>query len=121
LAEILALCPNTDKGTGGEDWDLTMQRMFAVAVRDGGDLFLWISIRRATLGDIYYAFPTGRSGRDWQKWNPHGSHHKDGRSHHKSFKKKYSPRSGRSRIPISKVRTLGLHDLLLLTNPAPSV
>jgi hypothetical protein len=77
-----------NKGTGGEDWDLTMQRMFAVAVRDGGDLFLWIRIRRATLGDIYYAFPTGRSGRDWQKWNPHGSHHKDGRSHHKSFNKK---------------------------------
>ena len=66
-------------------------RMFAVAIRDAKDLFLWIRIRRAPLGDIYYAFPTGRSGREWKKWNPHGSHHKTGHSHHKSFGQKIFP------------------------------
>jgi hypothetical protein len=70
---------------------LMMERMFAVAIRDGQDLFLWIRIRRARLGDIYYMFPTGRSEPEWQKWNPHGSHHKDGRRHHKSFDRKIMP------------------------------
>jgi hypothetical protein len=64
------------------------ERMFAVAIRDAEDLFLWIRIRRSRRGDIYYMFPTGRSGPEWKKWNPHGSHHKDGRSHHKSFDRK---------------------------------
>lgn len=62
--------------------------MFAVAVRDGQDLFLWLRIRRAKLGDIYYVIPADRSGPDWKKWNPHGSHHRDGRRHHKSFGQK---------------------------------
>lgn len=83
--------PRGARQKGGEDRDLKMERMFAVAVRDEGDLFLWIRIRRAKLGDIYYAFPIGRSERDWQQWNPHGSHHKDGRRHHKSFDKKIFP------------------------------
>jgi len=68
--------------------DVTTDRMFAVAIRDGKDLFLWLRIRRAKLGDIYYAIPTGRPEGEWKRWNPHGSHHKDGRSHHKSFNEK---------------------------------
>jgi hypothetical protein len=49
-------------------------RMFAVAVRDGDELFLWIRLRRAAGTDIYYVVPTGREDeRDWKKWNPHGS------------------------------------------------
>jgi hypothetical protein len=67
-----------------------MDRMFAVAVRDGKDLFLWIRIRRAAAGDIYYMFPSGREGDDWKKYNPHGSLHKDGQLHHKGFNKKLS-------------------------------
>ncbi|MFZ2142528.1 MAG: hypothetical protein WAV78_37260 [Xanthobacteraceae bacterium] len=63
--------------------------MFALAVRDGDDLFLWIRLRRAAGTDIYYVVPTGREDeRDWKKWNPHGSWHRDGRLHHKSFDKK---------------------------------
>jgi hypothetical protein len=65
--------------------------MFAVAIRDGNDLFLWIRIRRGKSGDIYYMFPTGRSGPEWKDWNPHGSHHKDGTFHHKSFDRKVFP------------------------------
>ena len=40
------------------------ERMFAVAIRDGDDLFLWIRLRRSKSGDIYYMFPTGW----WQQW-----------------------------------------------------
>ena len=65
------------------------ERMFAVAVRDGEELFLRVRIRRAARGgDIYYSLPTGRSAPEWKKWDPHGSYHKDGRSHHKSFDRK---------------------------------
>jgi hypothetical protein len=71
-----------------------MERMFAVAIRDGKDLFLWIRIRRAVDGDLYYATPTGRPGPEWKKWNPHGSLHKDGHSHHKSFGQKIFPKKG---------------------------
>jgi hypothetical protein len=70
------------------------ERMFAVAIRDAEGLFLWVRIRRSLLGDIYYMFPTGRSGREWKKWNPHGSQHKDGRSHHKSFDRKMFAQQG---------------------------
>ncbi len=70
--------------------DIT-EKMFAVAVRDGTDLFLWIRIRRAESG-IYYVFATGREEEaEWKKWNPHGSQHKDGRFHHKSFDHKVFP------------------------------
>jgi hypothetical protein len=69
-----------------------MERMFAVAVRDRDDLFLWLRLRRAAGTDIYYVVPTGREqDPKWEKWNPHGSWHKDGRVHHKSFNKKFLP------------------------------
>ena len=69
-----------------------MERMFAVAVRDRNDLFLWTRLRRAAGTDIYYVLPTGREHNPkWKKWNPHGSWHKDGRVHHKSFNKKIFP------------------------------
>jgi hypothetical protein len=66
--------------------------MFAVAVRDGNDLLLWIRIKRAKAGDIYFMFPTGRKGLVWKRWDPHGSLHKDGNFHHKSFDRKIFPR-----------------------------
>ncbi len=69
----------------------TAERMFAVAIRDGVDLFLWIRLRRSKTGDIYYMFPTGRTGSDWERWDPHGSLHKDGRFHSKSYGQKIFP------------------------------
>jgi hypothetical protein len=69
----------------------TAERMFAVAIRDGDDLFLWIRLRRSKTGDIYYMFPTGRTGSDWKRWDPHGSLHKDGRFHSKSWGQKTFP------------------------------
>ena len=45
-----------------------MERMFAVAVRDGNDLFLWMRLRRAARNDIYYVLPTGREDDpEWKK------------------------------------------------------
>jgi hypothetical protein len=70
------------------------ERMCAVAVRDGTDLFLWFRIKRGASGDLYYVIPTGRAEPEWKKWDPHGSLHKDGRSHHKSFDCKALPKTG---------------------------
>jgi hypothetical protein len=68
-----------------------MERMFGIAVRDGADLFLWMRLRRAATG-VYYVLPTGREyDSEWKKWNPHGSWHRDGRLHHKSFDQKEFP------------------------------
>jgi hypothetical protein len=68
-----------------------MERMFAVAVRDREDLFLWMRLKRAGGTDIYYVLPTGREDDpEWKKWDPHGSWHRDGHLHHKSFDQKMS-------------------------------
>ena len=63
-------------------------RIYAVAVRDGADLFLILRIRRSQNGDIYTMIPTGRNNDEWKKWNPHASYHADGQYHHKSFDRK---------------------------------
>jgi hypothetical protein len=69
-----------------------MERMFGIAVLDGADLFLWIRLRRGAHTDIYYVIPTGREDEpEWEKWNPHGSWHRDGHLHHKSFDQKEFP------------------------------
>jgi hypothetical protein len=48
-----------------------LERMFAVAVRDGDDLFLWIRLRRAARTDIYYMLPTGREDHpEWKNGTP---------------------------------------------------
>ena len=64
--------------------------MYAVAIRDRDDLFLFLRIRRAPTGDAYVMFP--RNDRDG--WDPHASIHKDGRHHQKSFGHKFMVREG---------------------------
>jgi hypothetical protein len=72
-------------------------RLFAsVAIRDGQDLFLWLRVRRASSG-IYCVIPIGRSWPDRKEWNPHGSHHRDGRRHFKSFGKRIFPAGQRQK------------------------
>jgi hypothetical protein len=69
-----------------------MESMFAVAVEDGDDLFLWMRLNRAARTDIYYVLPTGREDDpEWKAWDPHGSWQRDGRLHHKSFDQKMLP------------------------------
>ena len=55
---------------------------FAVAVRDGADLFLVAIIRRRWKGDVYVHYPHKQYG---PKWDGHDSYHASGRLHHKSF------------------------------------
>jgi hypothetical protein len=75
-----------------------MDRLFGIAVSDAGDLFLWMRLKRAASGDIYYVLPTGREDDpEWKKWNPHGSWHRDGHLHHKSFDKKLLPAEPRQK------------------------
>jgi hypothetical protein len=54
-------------------------RMYAVAVRDGG-LWLVLRIHRNPKGEVFVMPPRDDSG-----WNPHASYHRDGRHHQKSF------------------------------------
>ena len=57
----------------------TLGATFAIAVRDGADLFLVLRIHRGPKGDVYVNWP-----RDDPKWNPHASLHASGQHHQKS-------------------------------------
>ena len=54
---------------------------YAVAVRDGEDLLLFLSICRGPQGDVYVNFPRD----DEPAWKPHSSYHASGQHHQKSF------------------------------------
>jgi hypothetical protein len=53
----------------------TQTRMYAVAVRDGPELFLFCRIRRTVTGDVYILPPRSDSN-----WNPHVTYHASGHS-----------------------------------------
>jgi hypothetical protein len=55
---------------------------FAIAVRDGKDLWLFLWLKRDATGDVYVFWPIDEKGR-----NPHASYHASGRSHQKSYNK----------------------------------
>ena len=63
-----------------------IDRKFAIAVRDGEDLWLYLWIKRDAKGDVYVFWP-----RDEEGWNPHASYHASGRSHQKSHDKAFFP------------------------------
>ena len=65
--------------------DQKQKRMFAVAVRDVADLFLFLSISRGPKDDVYVNFP--RDNRP--SWKPHSSYHASGQHHQKSFGQKF--------------------------------
>src|SRR5436190_7217089 len=58
--------------------------MFAIAVRDGKNLFLWGRIRRNSNGEIFAMISHERR---WKVWDPHFSFHENGEIHYKSFDK----------------------------------
>jgi hypothetical protein len=58
---------------------------YAVAVREGSDLWLTTWVKRAPKGDVYVVIP-----RSDGHWNPHSSYHRDGTTHSKSFNHKLS-------------------------------
>jgi hypothetical protein len=53
---------------------------YAVAVREGSELFMTLFIRRDPKGDVYVMIPRGRGS-----GNPRTSYHHRGRFHHKSY------------------------------------
>jgi hypothetical protein len=58
-----------------------------------------------------YVLPTGREDDpEWKKWNPHGSWHRDGRLHHKSFNKRLLPAEPRQE-PNAEFK--GTHQLIM--------
>jgi hypothetical protein len=59
---------------------------YAVAVREGSDLWLTLWVRKSKRGEIFVMIPRGDSG-----WDPHTSYHLDGTMHSKSFDKTFHP------------------------------
>jgi hypothetical protein len=66
------------------------EHRYAVAVREGCDLWLTLWVRRSWKGEFFVFFPRG--DRDW---TPHTSYHLDGRLHMKSYDSKVFPPSQR--------------------------
>lgn len=62
------------------------EHRYAVAVREGGDLWLTLWVRRSRKGEFFVLHPMG--DRDW---NPHTSYHLDGTLHMKSHGRKVLP------------------------------
>jgi hypothetical protein len=70
------------------------EHRYAVAVREGSDLWLTLWVRRSKKGEFFVLVP-----RSDQSWDPHTSYHLDGTLHMKSFghkglSKKLQPLTG---------------------------
>ncbi len=64
---------------------------YAIAVRDGDELLLFMRVKRSSKGDYYCFFPRDTdpvAKRKYGDWNPHASHHASGQSHQKSHGRK---------------------------------
>jgi hypothetical protein len=59
------------------------ERRYAVACREGDDLWLTLWVRRSPKGAFFVMVPRGD-----REWDPHSSYHLDGKFHSKSYDKK---------------------------------
>ena len=66
---------------------MTEDQFFAVAVRDGDKLSLFLRIRRNRKGEVFVKLAAGDSEPDW---DPHVSYHESGQFHHKSHDRPFS-------------------------------
>jgi hypothetical protein len=83
------------------------EHRYAVAVREGPDLWLTTWIRRSPQGDVYVLTPRGDRG-----WNPHASYHRDGTFHMKTYDKVLGPSQKRQPLvgaPFRGAEHLGAH------------
>ncbi len=65
---------------------MAIEKTFAVAIRDGDELFLVHRIRCSSKGEIFHMPVTGREkDSQWRKWAPHESWHREGTLHRKAF------------------------------------
>ena len=62
------------------------EHRYAVAVKEGPDLWLTLWVRRSRKGEFFIMLPTGK-----RDWNPHTSYHLDGTMHMKSYDHKVLP------------------------------
>ncbi len=62
------------------------EHRYAVAVREGSDLWLTLWVRHSSKGEFFVMWPRG--DRDW---DPHTSYHLDGTLHMKSYDRKVLP------------------------------
>jgi hypothetical protein len=87
--------------------DRHQSRMYAVAVRDGHDLFLFCRIRRTVTGDVYVISP-----RPAPDWNPHFSYHASGHYHVKNdahpFHVSHWQRPGANFLGTRNMSTMGI-------------
>jgi ribosomal protein L30 len=65
------------------------EHRYAVAIREDGQLWLTLWVRRSPKGEFFVMVP--RSDRSW---DPHYSYHLDGTRHAKSFGKKHTEKKG---------------------------
>jgi hypothetical protein len=68
---------------------------YAVAVREGSNLWLVLWVRRSAKGEIFVLLPRGDA-----KSDVHSSYHLDGTYHHKSYKRTFHRRKGQ---PLTQV------------------
>jgi hypothetical protein len=78
------------------------RRMYAVAIRDGDELWLFCRINRTVTGDVYVA-PL----RPDPNWNPHVSYHASGQYHVKNYALPYHV----SHWQKPDANSLGTHNL----------
>jgi hypothetical protein len=61
------------------------EALYGVAVRDGADLLLLLTVRRAPPGDVYVNIPYQQD----PEYKPHASYHASGQRHAKSCNRKF--------------------------------
>lgn len=69
------------------------EHRYAVAVREGADLWLTLWVRRSPKGEYFVMVPRGTEG-----WDPHTSYHRDGTLHAKSCGQKFPALSKRQAL-----------------------
>src|SRR5262249_34779807 len=75
---------------------------YAVAVRDGDDLWLALWVRRSPKGEFFIFLPRADS-----EWNPHASLHADGMFHQKTHDEKFLPQQRQRPDSIRGAEHLG--------------
>jgi hypothetical protein len=63
---------------------VTDEHRYAVAVREGSDLWLTLWVRRSPKPEFFVCIPRGD-----RAWDPHASYHRNGTLHQKSFGQKF--------------------------------
>jgi hypothetical protein len=87
------------------------EHRYAVALREGSDLWLTTWVRRMPKGDIYVMTPRADDG-----WDPHISYHRDGNFHAKSFGQKLLP--SKRQAPLANTFR-GAANICMLTGHGP--